>query len=238
MSRAPDFVGVGVQKAGTSWWFTLLCEHPMVDCDPDLKELHFFDRFWAQPFLAADVEAYHAHFDAPPDRCTGEWTPRYLFDPWTPPLLARAAPDARILVLLRDPLERYRSGLTHALGYDGAPPTALVATDAFARGRYGEQLQRLLASFPSEQVLVQLYEACTDQPERELRRTYGFLGLDPDVVPSALTQPVLATVGDKAPLPDAMAEALTDAYRSDLALLSQLVPDLDLDRWPSARRVP
>ena len=227
-----------MQKAGTSWWFTLLCEHPMTQCDPDLKELHFFDRFWAQPFVAADVDGYHAHFDAPPDRCTGEWTPRYLFDPWTPPLLARTAPDARILVLLRDPVQRYVSGLTHALRYDGAPLDGPRRDrPRFARGCYGQQLQRLLASYPASQVLVQQYEACADAPARELQRTYGFLGLDPDVVPTNLLEPVLSTTGDKAPLPEAMAAALTEAYLPDLELLARLAPDLDLDRWPSARRL-
>lgn len=236
VSRPPDFVGVGVQKAGTSRWFRLLCDHPGTACDPDLKELHFFDRFWAQPFHDGEVAAYHAHFDAPPNLCVGEWTPRYLFDPWTPPLIAEAAPEAKLLVLVRDPIDRYRSGLTHALAYDGSPPTGLVATEAFARGLYGEQLRRLLTYFPSSQVLVQQYEACVEDPEEELARTFGFLGLDPDFVPASLTDPVLTTVSEKAPLPPRTADALADAYATDLDLLARLDLGLDLDRWPTWRR--
>jgi hypothetical protein len=235
VARAPDFVGVGVQKAGTSWWFRLLCAHPDVDANPEAKELHHFDRFWAQPFGEDDVAAYYACFTAAPDRHTGEWTPRYLYDPWTPPLLAVAAPAARLLVLLRDPIERYRSGLTHSLSYDGLPPAAGTAVDAFARGLYGEQLRRLFLSYPASQVLVLQYERCVDDPRAHLRTTYEFLGLDPDVALPDLRERVLETTAERAPLPSRTAAALRDAYAGDLALLSSLVPSLDLGRWPATR---
>ena len=57
------------------------------------------------------VERYHRNFPRPAGGVTGEWTPRYMYDHWSLRLLRRAAPEARILVILRDPIERYRSAL-------------------------------------------------------------------------------------------------------------------------------
>jgi hypothetical protein len=212
----------------------LLCAHPSCASDPGLKELHFFDRFWAQPFGEAEVAEYHSHFTLAGDGVVGEWTPRYLQDPWVPALLRLAAPRARLLVLLRDPLERYRSGLTHSLSYDGLPPTALVATDAFARGLYGAQLARLFAIVPATEVLVLQFERCVSDTRAELARTYSFCRLDSAFVPDRLEERRLETAGPKVPVPPAAAEALTAAYAPDLARLAELVPDLDFGCWPTA----
>ena len=108
----PDFVGVGVQRAGTTWWYRLLCDHPSIQRARG-KEAHFFDGYFGREFSDSDVEAYHRLFPRPKGSLIGEWSPRYLHDFWTPALLRRAAPEAKILVLLRDPLQRYQSGLRH-----------------------------------------------------------------------------------------------------------------------------
>ena len=69
----------------------------------------------------ADIERYQRYFPVPEGAVAGEWTPGYLIDFWTPELIARAAPEARILVLLRDPIDRFRSGLTHQLATSREP---------------------------------------------------------------------------------------------------------------------
>ena len=56
VAGAPDFVGIGVQKAGTSWWYELIAAHPQVTARPDLhKERHYFDRFAMKAFGPAEV---------------------------------------------------------------------------------------------------------------------------------------------------------------------------------------
>jgi hypothetical protein len=67
-----------------------------------------------------------------------------MYDIWTPRLLARAAPDTRLLVLLRDPIERYRSALA---AKDARLVDAHLASDAFARGFYHAQLERVFRAF-------------------------------------------------------------------------------------------
>lgn len=231
--RPPDFVGVGVQKAGTSWWYGLLADHPAVHRrDPQPKELHFFEEFWREPFTDAEVAAYHRWFARPAGTVAGEWTPRYLYDWWTPPLLAKSAPAARLLVLLRDPVERYLSGL--AFDRDrGSGTVAIVSQDAFHRGLYAAQLARLLDHFPAEQLMVLQYERCRDDPAGELARTYTFLGLDAGHRPARLTRHVGPRAA-KPDLPDDAYQALREAFRPDLHALFQRFPDLDAALWPTA----
>jgi hypothetical protein len=80
-------------------------------------------------------------------------------------------------------------------------------------------------------VLVLQYEQCRDDAARQFRRTCAFLGIDGDFVPSNLERPRYPTRAEKVALPAAVAAALCDIYRDDVALLAQLAPDLDLDRW-------
>lgn len=233
----PDFVGIGAQKAGTSWWSALIGEHPDVHRAGDQpKELHFFDEYWERPFTDADVERYARYFPRPPGGSSGEWTPGYIVDFWTPELLRRAAPEARILILLRDPLERYRSGMAHTDDMDRRSLGRQDAGGAFGRGLYAQQLRRVFAAFPREQVLILQYERCRMDPAGELARTFGFLGLrDVPIQPERVERPVNATTGPKMELPRELRAALTKAYSPDLAQLVTLAPELDLDLWPAAR---
>lgn len=229
MLRAPGFVGVGSQKCGTSWWHSLLNDHPDVVPSVD-KELHFFDRFFAADFTLADITAYHALFPSVAGQLCGEWTPRYLSDPWVPALLAQAAPDTRILVLLRDPVDRYVSGITHDLAR-GAPSNPLLAAMHSERGDYAGQLERLLQHFDRSQVLVQQYEVCVADPAAQISRTFEFLGLDPGKGTPQFDRQVNTARQAKPTVPEHMLTELRRRYRSQLPALIELVPDLDVDRW-------
>jgi hypothetical protein len=234
--RPPDFIGVGVQRAGSSWWHRLIEGHP--DVDPlglGAKELHFFDDFWRGDFQQSDERAYHQLFLRPEGMVAGEWTPRYLFDPWTPPLLRRAAPAAKLLVLLRDPIARFRSGVTHAATHGGRVTSDVVGT-AIARGFYGEQLGRLFGHFPREQVLVLQFERCRADPASMLNRSLQFLGLDPARYPSSirLSEPRNASVRQAEPVDARLLMALPDMYAADLENVLQLTGDaIDPDLWPT-----
>jgi hypothetical protein len=231
VTGAPDFVGIGVQKAGTTWWHGLVAAHPQVSARPDLhKERHYFDRFAVKAFGPADVAEYHGWFPRQPGRLAGEWTPDYVHMPWVPTLIAQAAPEARFLVLLRDPVERMRSGLSHHKTQRGRV-TAEVWADAVDRGFYDSELRRWESVFAADRVLVLQYERCIADPAVELARTYRFLGLDP-FVPEALGRRVSATKGI-VPLPEDVRRRLVDLYTDDVSALAKNHPELDLDRWPN-----
>jgi hypothetical protein len=230
-----DFVGVGAQKGGTSWWYELIIQHPGVYQRAGIpKERHYLTRFCVEPFGPAEVAAYRGWFPRVEGTITGEWTPDYFAYPWVAPLLAMAAPDAKILVLLRDPVERFRSGLTFRLRM-GAPHTSATVVDAVRQGFYARHLTRLLEFFPSDQVLVLQYERCRADPGGELARTYGFLGLDP-YEPGEIRREVNVSGAGKVEIDPLAADRLADLYRADALLLAGLVPSLDLPLWPWVER--
>jgi hypothetical protein len=232
---APDFVGIGVQKAGTTWWFELLSAHPQVQNRPGVhKERHFFGRFATVPYTPRDTADYHGWFARPPGQAAGEWTPDYIAQPWVAPLLTQAAPDARVLVVLRHPVDRFLSGVAHARRGTGTHGGDVLA-EAAARGLYASALEQWSAFVPVERLLVLQYEQCLADPAQALARTYRFLGLDDAFVPPQLRAPRSPT---REPKPDLSPDArrrLLDLYAPDVERLAKLLPDLDLDLWPDLR---
>jgi hypothetical protein len=232
----PDFVGVGIQRAGTTRWFELMAAHPEVSQPSTKKELHFFDRFYAAGCSAEELARYRQYFPRDGACKVGEWTPAYMSAPWIPPLLAAAAPDTRVLVLLRDPIERYRSGLEHNARIAqewGVPFSQLAPLEAFVRGFYHAQLLGLLNHFDRSQVLVLQYEQCVRDPRSELRRTFEFIGLkDTDYLPDVEAHPNAGT-GEKPPLDPVVRDAYVKAYAGDVEALVASVPEIDLQLWPN-----
>lgn len=228
---APDYVGIGVQRCGTSWWHSLLESHPGVAAlGLGAKELHFFDQFWQRDLSRADIANYHAQFRRRPGQLCGEWTPRYLHDPWAVPALLRAAPEARLLVLLRDPIARFGSALRHARAHTGSVDADAV-TDAFHRGEYGAQLRRLLELVPRERVLVLQFEQCVRRPEALLAETFDFLQLPQVDVP--IGGPVNAIDRDRTAFSTTLLREARERYRADAAEVEALFPGrVDLRLWP------
>jgi hypothetical protein len=233
----PDFVGIGVQKAGTSWWFQLIIQHPDVSHRASIhKERHFFGRFGAEAFEQADVDAYARWFPHRAGTKTGEWTPDYFYQAWVPPLLARAAPQAKFLLILRDPVQRFRSGLASQVR-NGATHVGSTQAAALDYSLYAEAYRRWTACMPADQIMVMQYEACVANPAAELKRTYEFLGLDASFVPPDLLREVNKTVEAKAALPEDALSRLESVVGPDIGELAVLLPFLDLTLWPSAARL-
>ena len=227
----PDFVGIGVQKGGTSWWYELIADHPGVSARSDIhKERHYFSHFAAEPFGDAQVQRYHGWFPRRPGTLTGEWTPDYLAYPWVPELLALAAPKAKLLVILRDPVERFRSGLSFRLS-QGALATEATVADAVRQGFYARYLRRYLDHFGTEQLLVLQYEQCAADPEGQLATTYDFLDLEKHR-PSSLRSGVNVS-GEKRVLDPGARQRLAELYAPDVDDLCTLFPYLDRSLWPN-----
>lgn len=76
----PDFVGIGAQQCGTTWWFSgALLAHPLVAVPPGRrKELHFFDRYWTEDVEGDFATRYARFFPRPEGSISGEWTPSYM----------------------------------------------------------------------------------------------------------------------------------------------------------------
>src|SRR5262249_50242253 len=168
---------------------------------PSFKEVSFFDRHYAR-----GERWYRAHMPVRRSGIVGEASPSYLFHPLAPERVARMLPDARLIALLRNPVDRAFSHYQHevALGREqltfddalaqedermqGELERMLVDPTYFshawwnytyaARGRYEEQLERWFAAFPREQLLVHLTDDLAAATAGTYRRTLDFLGVD------------------------------------------------------------
>ncbi len=229
----PDVVGVGFSKAGTSWWFSLISAHPGFH-PPVQKELLFFNRHFFQRLRDGSLTddqlcTYHQWFPRPTGRITGEWTPSYVFWYQLAPLLRRAAPAAKILVLVRDPVERYQSDISRRMPRQRLK---MLRFRSMTNGMYSAKLEPWIRVFPSSDVLVLQYEACVREPEEQLDATYRFLGLDPSFRPPGLRRPVNKTKVKRTMAPD-FRRMLTEQYEPDVVRLAERYPQIDLRLWPN-----
>jgi hypothetical protein len=228
----PDFVGAGFEGAGAQWWFDRMLAHPDVEAPHDgMRALHFFDAFGRREMTGDDVADYHRAFRRAPGAITGEWTPRYLADPWTPRLLARAAPGAKVLVMVADPIERYRQVL-RARRATIDHPQRRVMTDVAERARHATHLRRLYGHVPAEQVLVLQYERCVADPDGELERTFAFLGVRSDGVTGGHGAPPPPLPRRPQLWPEIRA-ALHRMLDPEVEALEAMLERFDLTRWPN-----
>ncbi|WP_324749632.1 sulfotransferase [Sphingomonas sp. LY54] len=200
----PSVFVVGAQKAGTTSLHALLSEHPAMRA-PLVKEVHYFD-------LAADRPArwYEAHFPAVSDSDDGarafDTTPYYLFHPQVASRIARYDPDARIVALLRDPVQRAWSHYWHEWrrGFETLEPMDAFSQEAVrladphmrvgetsreifahqhysycARSEYDRQLERWFVCFPPANILILRSESLFEAPEATLARLADFLEIAP-----------------------------------------------------------
>ena len=145
---------------------------------------------------------YERLFDAaPPGTLRGESTPFYLWDRAAHRRIAATVPDARLIAVVRDPIDRAYSNWTHLRADGLEPEPRLRAAPASSRtsgpsaggrrsgatsvsGRYGEQLTHLFGHVPREQVHVVRYRELIDEPAATLDGICAFLGVDTGVIDS------------------------------------------------------
>lgn len=202
----PHFLGLGAQKGGTTTLHRLLAQHPGVFLPPS-KELHYFTLHYGQ-----GASWYGSHFAAAgAEACRGDITPYYLFHPQVAQRIKALLPRARLIVLLRDPVERCLSQYFHArrLGFESLELEAALAAEAtrlagaervlgsvdgrhlahqehsyLARSRYELQLARYGALFAPEQLLVLRSERLFAQPQQVWQQVLRFLELPPWPLPA------------------------------------------------------
>jgi Sulfotransferase domain len=230
----PDFVGVGAQRSGTTWWYSVISSHPDVDRPPGRdKEVHFFDNYCGVETVLAST--YHRYFPRSPGKLCGEWTPRYMYDYWAPPMLRAAAPETKVLVILRDPVKRFLSGLTLNTA-NGFEMTMMLLHHQFGRGLYWSQLSALLEHFPRSQLLVLQHERCVADPVSQATRTFEFLGLDPYAwkAPADIAKRVNASTAGKPAINETTLATIRLSYQAELGQLFADFPEIDPTLWPSA----
>ena len=178
----PNLVVIGAQKCGTSGLHYYLSLHPEVSMSSP-KELNFFIEERNYP---RGLEWYSRHFD-PAARCRGEASPNYTAYPQhlgVPERMAAIVPDARLVYIVRDPIERITAHYVHNYAKrrekgDMRETLLHPNTSYVSRSRYFMQLQRFLVHYPEEQILVLDQRDLRDERMPTLRRLFEFAGVDP-----------------------------------------------------------
>ena len=182
----PDFLGIGFMKTGTTWLYENLRSHPDLHL-ADAKELRYFDtQRYLQPFAR-----YAENFRGANGKSKGEISPSYALVPEARVReIRQLLPDVKLLVLLRDPVEREWSRVTHAFRKDGRDIRAADDEEIIAllergtlasRGGYSGTIEKWLRHYPAEQLFVGFYEDLQARPQGLLTDVFAFLGVATDV---------------------------------------------------------
>jgi hypothetical protein len=202
----PNFFVAGAQKAGTTSVYEFLRQHPEVFMSPVKEPGYFkFDPDAAvvpgHPAETADLARYLDLFaDVRGERAIGEASASYLNHVHAATRIRAAVPDARVVVVLREPVERAYSSYSMRVAEGTEDRTFAEVVDAeldrahreriagrwhyVGAGLYGRHLQRYYDRFPGDRIDVHLYEDLVRDPVGLVRSVYGFLGVDPGFTPS------------------------------------------------------
>ncbi len=178
----PNFLGIGTQRGATTWLFNCLREHPEIFV-PDIKEVSFFDVYYEK-----GISYYESFFqDTKGYKAVGEITPDYLYCRHCPERIARHLPDVKMIVILRNPVDRAFS----AYNFFFRNEPGLTFREAMLRepsllekGLYYEQLKRYFAYFRRDAFLILLYEDLSNDNLGTIKRVYEFLEVDKNFHPS------------------------------------------------------
>lgn len=258
----PDFLCIGAQKAGTTWLWANLNQHPGIWMPP-VKELHYFDKAikhrspfspkyydsrWRRYFknrmkqrltgglglrdLGWDLRFYFGHrsdawytslFEPGRGSCTGEITPGYSkLKAKQVAHIHSLCPDARILFLMRDPIDRAWSGArmsSDRSGLDLEDETRwrdYLDAQKRTRGDYLKTLRTWRACYPEEQLFVGCFEEIAEDPAGLLTRVHRFLGVEtgPEFVPKTATRRF--NQSSRNPIPEVAERHLAEMYIDDL----------------------
>jgi len=211
--KAPHFIILGAQKAGTTSLYHYLADHPQV-IPPAHKEIHYFDLNsekgidWYQMHFAPYFKANASQNENKTSKSsiTGEASPYYLFHPRAPQRLASLLPNAKLLILLRNPVDRAYSHYQMAKRYGvenhsfekaiEAEPDRLSGVEEqmnrnplhydfhhhqhsyLARGEYIKQIRTWQRFFdPAQMMIIRTEDMRTHTPD-VLRNVFKFLELD------------------------------------------------------------
>ncbi len=220
----PDFLGLGAPRAGTTWLYRLLRAHPGVFV-PRVKELRYFSRY------ADRGPAWYAwHFREAEGRVRGEISTEYGALPLDRIRDVHAlVPEARLVYVLRHPVERAWSHACHELAARSGKDPASVDEQAFVEylegdgvhrhGDYAAIVARWDCVFAPEQLHIALYDDIVADPATFARGVLAHLGVDAEVDLDALGLRRVVNRSGAPPIPPGIEAALNARYAADIDAL-------------------
>jgi hypothetical protein len=268
LRRGPGFVIIGAKRGGTTSLYNYVLEHPSIQPlfpgRQHTKGVHYYDSQYAR-----GLRWYRSHFPlqvggrqlARPGiqpAISGDASPYYLFHPLAAERLARDFPDVRIVIFLRDPVERAYSHFKERIHHHGETLSFEAALDAeqvrlrgeaeriaaepgyhsvehenhsyLAQGRYLDMLPRWFGLFPRAQFHIAASENFYGDPERHVNEVWAFLGLAPGKLRSRIRHNYLPAPDIQPETRRRLQEALADHNRGLEELLGRSLP------WPASKQ--
>jgi hypothetical protein len=196
----PNFLIIGAMKSGTTALYYYLEQHPEIYMSP-VKEPNFFSS--QEQENAADAVTQlgtyqHLFRGVSGEKAIGEASHSYLYEPMAAAEIRRYVPEAKLIAILRNPIDRAYSHFLHMVRSGTEPLDDFAQAlreeevgihkerafqDYIGRGLYYNQLRRYFGTFPREQVRIYLYEDLSGAPISTVQDAFRFLKVDDSFVP-------------------------------------------------------
>ncbi|HEY5357642.1 MAG TPA: sulfotransferase domain-containing protein [Streptosporangiaceae bacterium] len=267
LRRGPDFVIIGAKRGGSTSLYRYVLEHPSIQPlfpgRQHIKGVHYYDtRYsrgltWYRSHFPLQVAGRHLARPGIQPAIAGDASPYYLFHPLAAERLARDLPDVKIIVFLRDPVERAYSHFKERTHHGGETLSFEEALDAeperlrgeqerivsepgyvsaehenhsyLAQGRYLDMLPRWFGLFPREQFHIAASEDFYADPQRHVNDVWKFLGLAPGRLTSRVRHNYMPAPDIRPETRQRLREALEDHNRGLEDLLGRSLP------WPTSK---
>ena len=186
--RHIDFIGVGFQRCSTTWISDCLSAHPEIHL-ANVKELQFFNYNFEK-----GIEWYHKQFHPKEaESIAGEYTPDYIVDEVTVRRIAEYAPNAKLIVSLRNPFDRLISSYRLCLSQNAIPNVNIaeaikILPRIYSDGLYAKHIKFLLEFYKTEQIFITTTEDIQRNPTKITKNLYEWLGVSADFKPPSLTR--------------------------------------------------
>ena len=185
MGNKVDIIGIGAQKSATTWLYTCLSAHPQIRCSSK-EEMNYFDDSLS---YSKGIEWYHKHFEFGLWK-TAEYSPTYFYDQDVPERIYKYNPHAKLILSLRNPIDRAFSHYRHCL-FSGYIPRGSGFWDTLEnnpamteQGRYATNLKRFLGYFDIRQIQIILYDDIKTAPQMVVEQLFKFLEIDDSIKPA------------------------------------------------------
>jgi hypothetical protein len=259
----PNFLIIGAAKAGTTSLYEYLKQHPQIWMSP-VKETNFFalegeildfrgpeDHNYINKFSITKIEDYLNLFQGVENQVAiGEASPLYLYHPTAPKRIQHYIPDVKLIVILRNPVDRAYSSFLH-LVRDGREPLRIFAQalreeDVRIRsswehiwhykqmGFYYDQLNRYFNRFEKQQIRVYLFEDFITNTSCTLKSIFQFLGVNDSFIPNMSIRHNVSIPKKQNSiellLEIEVRKRLIEVYREDILKLQELL-QRELSKW-------
>jgi hypothetical protein len=221
----PDFMCIGAQKAGTSWLWENLHFHEEVYL-PENRYIHFFDRN-----LGRSLESYAKLFNKGEGKVKGEVIPGYgIVSSGRVALIHRIMPDLKIILILRNPIDRaWSHAVMHFTKFKKMKLADVTDEQLIAhfnsdlsriKGNYLRILSNWKRYYPEKNFLILFNEELSHNPKATLNRVFGHIGVSEEADFTDYPFNERINSGSKKEIPERLRMILTDLYREDILKLS------------------